>query len=122
MAWQTKKITVVKPQHIQYAEFLLAEKNYNIIISRHYLLRMLHPFWIVLLLLFSIPNKFFFGYVVLPNILLYFIFLFSIYEIWKCCNIPLKAYIVFHTIMLVFLKLLSIPIGYLLEVLWTLCF
>lgn len=122
MAWQMKKITIGKPQHIQYVEFLLAEKNYNIMISRHYLFRILRPFWIVLLLLFSIQNKFFFGYVVLPNILLYFILLFSIYEIWKCLNIPLKAYIAFHTTVLVILKLLSIPVGYLLEVLWTLCF
>ncbi len=117
-----KKLTIGKSEHIKYVELLLAEGKYNIMISKRYLFRILRPFWIVLFLLFSVQNKFFFGYVVLPNILLYGVFMFKVYEVWKCCNISPKAYIIFHCGILFILKLFSIPFGYLLEALWTLCF
>ena len=122
MAWHTKKLTIGKPEHIAYAELLLLGEKYHITISKRYLFRTLLPFWIELLILFSLSNKFIFGYVILPNLILYGVFVFMLYGIWKQCNISPAAYIVFQIVIITVLYLLSIPFGYLLEVLWIFCF
>ena len=121
MAWHTKKLTVGKGEHIEYTEFLLAGEKYHITISKRLLFRTLLPFWIELLVLFSFHSKFIFGYIVLPNLIIYGVFIYMIYDIWKQCSISPKAYIVFHIIVLIILYVLSIPFGNFLEVLWTLC-
>ena len=121
MAWHTKKLTVGKGEHVMYAEFLQLGETYHITISKRLLFRTLLPFWIELLVLFSIRNKVFFGYIVLPNLMLYGLFVYMIYDIWKQCSISPKAYIVFHVAVNIILKILGIPFGHFLEVLWILC-
>ena len=121
MAWHTKKLTVGKGEHVMYAEFLQLGETYHITISKRLLFRTLLPFWIELLVLFSIHNKVFFGYIVLPNLMLYGLFVYMIYDIWKQCSISPKAYIVFHVAVIIILKILGIPFGHFLEVLWILC-
>ena len=122
MTWYRKKLSNRKAEHIEYVEFLLSGEKYNITISKRYLFRTLLPFWLELLVLFSLSNKFIFGYVILPNLILYGVFVFMLYGIWKLCNISPKAYIIFHIGVLIILYLLAIPFGYLLEVLWIFCF
>ena len=121
MAWHTKKLTVGKGEHVAYAEFLQLGETYHITISKCLLFRTLLPFWLELLVLFSIRNKVFFGYIVLPNLMLYGLFVYMIYDIWKQCSISPKAYIVFHVAVIIILKILGIPVGHFLEVLWILC-
>lgn len=122
MAWHTKKLTTEKYEHIVYIEFLKLGEVYHITISKRLLFRTLLPFWIELLVLFSIRSKEFFGYIVLPNLMLYGLFTYMAYEVWKQCSISPKAYIVFHVMVIIILKILGNPFGYILEVLWTLCF
>ena len=122
MAWYTKKITIGKADHIEYAELLLSGERYHITISKRYLFRTFLPFWIELLFLFSIRNKVFFGYIILPNLILYGLFAYMLYDIWKQCSISPGAYIGFHLVILIILKILGIPFGHFLEVLWILCF
>lgn len=122
MAWHTKKLTTEKYEHIAYIEFLKLGEVYHITISKRLLFRTLLPFWIELLVLFSIRSKEFFGYIVLPNLMLYGLFTYMAYEVWKQCSISPKAYIVFHVMVIIILKILGNPFGYILEVLWTLCF
>ena len=121
MAWHTKKLTVGKGEHVMYAEFLQLGETYHITISKRLLFRTLLPFWIELLALFSIRNKVFFGYIVLPNLMLYALFVYMVYDIWRQCGISPKAYIVFHVAVIIILKILGIPFGHFLEVLWILC-
>ena len=121
MAWHTKKLTVGKGEHVAYAEFLQLGETYHITISKRLLFRTLLPFWLELLVLFSIRNKVFFGYIVLPNLMLYALFVYMVYDIWRQCSISPKAYIVFHVAVIIILKILGIPFGHFLEVLWILC-
>ncbi len=121
MAWYTKKLRAEKGEHVMYAEFLQLGETYHITISKRLLFRTLLPFWIELLFLFSIRNKVFFGYIVLPNLMLYGLFVYMVYDIWRQCSISPGAYIVFHVMVIILLKLLGIPFGYFLEVLWILC-
>ena len=122
MAWHTKKLTTEKYEHIAYIKFLKLGEVYHITISKRLLFRTLLPFWIELLVLFSIRSKEFFGYIVLPNLMLYGLFTYMAYEVWKQCSISPKAYIVFHVMVIIILKILGNPFGHILEVLWTLCF
>ena len=121
MAWHTKKLTLGKAEHIAYAEFLQLGETYHITISKRLLFRTFLPFWIELLFLFSVQNKVFFGYIVLPNLILYGLYAYMVYDIWKQCSISLKAYIFIHLTVITVLKILGIPFGHFLEALWILC-
>ena len=121
MAWYTKKLTLGKAEHIVYAEFLQLGETYHITISKRLLFRIFLPFWIELLFLFSIQNKVFFGYIVLPNLMLYGWYVYMVYDIWKQCSISPKAYICFHLAVVIMLKFFGIPFGHFLEALWILC-
>lgn len=119
--WYMGGSTNSQAEHIKYAELLLSGERYSITISKRLLFRTLLPFWIELLVLFSIRNKVFFGYIVLPNLMLYGLFVYMVYDIWRQCSISPKAYIVFHVMVIILLKLLGIPFGCFLEGLWILC-
>jgi hypothetical protein len=121
MAWHTKKLTLGKAEHIVYAEFLQLGETYHITISKRLLFRTFLPFWIELLFLFSVQNKVFSGYIVLPNLILYGLYAYMVYDIWKQCSISLKAYIFIHLTVITVLKILGIPFGHFLEALWILC-
>ena len=121
MAWYTKKLTLGKAEHIAYAEFLQLGETYHITISKRLLFRTFLPFWIELLFLFSVQNKVFFGYIILPNLILYGLYAYMVYDIWKQCSISLKAYIFFHLAVIITIKILGIPFGHFLEALWILC-
>ena len=122
MAWYLKNVSSSKSEHIKYAEFLLSGEKYSITISKRYLFRIMMPLWIVMFVWFAVRSKFFLYIVTLPGLFFYGIFAYMVYPVWKMCNISPKAYIVFHVGFLILLKLLAIPFGYLVEVLWTLCF
>lgn len=122
MAWYRQNLSINKSEHIKYAEFLLSGEKYSISISKKYLFRIFMPFWIVLYVLFAVRHKFFFYWIILPNLFFYSLFSYMVYPVWRMCNISPKAYIVFHCCVLILLKLLAIPFGYLVEALWTLCF
>lgn len=122
MAWYRQNLSTSKSEHIKYVELLLSGERYNITIAKRYLFRIFLPFWIVLYLFFAVRSKFFFGWIVIPSLFFYSLFSYMVYPVWRQCNIRPKAYIVFHVGFLIILKLLAIPFGYLVEVLWTLCF
>ena len=122
MAWYRQNLSINKSEHIKYAEFLLSGEKYSISISKKYLFRIFMPCWIVLYVLFAVRHKFFFYWIIRPNLFFYSLFSYMVYTVWRMCNISPKAYIVFHCCVLILLKLLAIPFGYLVEALWTLCF
>ena len=120
--WYLANLSTSKSEHIRYVELLLGGDSFNIMVAKQYLFRTVWPLWIVMFVWFAVRNKFFFYMVTLPGLFWYGIFTYMIYPVWKMCNISPKAYIIFHIGVLIILKLLAIPFGYLVGALWTLCF
>ena len=122
MAWYMINLKLQKSEYSAYIDMLSSDNKFQILISKRLLFRTVWLFWLLFLIFFSLLKGVFFGVVVLPSLILFGIYLHILFPIWNACNISPKAYIIFHLVVLLILKLLSIPFGYLLEVLWTLCF
>lgn len=122
MAWYTINLKLQKSEYSAYIDMLSSDNKFQILISKRLLFRTVWLFWLLFLIFFSLLKGVFFGVVVLPSLILFGIYLHILFPIWNACNISPKAYIIFHLGALLILKLLSIPFGYLLEVLWILCF
>ena len=122
MAWHTINLKLQKSEYSAYIDMLSSDNKFQILISKRLLFRTVWLFWLLFLIFFSHLKGVFFGVVVLPSLILFGIYLHILFPIWNACNISPKAYIIFHLGALLILKLSSIPFGYLLEVLWTLCF
>lgn len=109
-------------EYYKYTELLSNGNVYYILISKGLLLKPILPIWLCLLGLFSVRNNIFFAMVGLPSLIIFSVFLIAFFPIWQSFNISAKAYIVFHSTLIIILKIISIPVSMLLEVLWTLCF
>ena len=122
MARHTINLKLQKSEYYAYLDMLSSDNKFQILISKRLLFRTVLLFWILFLIFFSLLKGVFFGIAVLPSLILFGVYLNALFPIWNACGISPKAYIIFHLGTLLILKLLSIPFGYLLEVLWTLCF
>lgn len=106
----------------EYIELLSLGNVYYIVISKRLLIKPLIPIWAYLLGLFLVRNHVFFAMVGIPSLVVFSVFLIMLFPLWEACNISAKAYIVFHGISIFMIKMISLPISMLLEVVWTLCF
>jgi hypothetical protein len=109
-------------EYYEYLNFLSFGNKYYILISKRLLFKPLIPIWIYLFCLFLVRNSSFFCVAVLPNIILFVVFLYMIFPLWSYCNFSKTAYFVFHCSCILILKIISIPISILLEseaLLWT---
>ncbi len=104
--------------YYEYTEFLCGGITYSILISKRLLIQPMLPLWLFLLCLFSVPDPVFFAMVGFPGLVLLCVFIALFYPVWSACRISRKAYACFHTLMLLLLKIVSIPISMILEVLW----
>ena len=118
----SKNLKLHNNDYYDYIKFLSSGNTYFILISKRILFRSIMPIWIYLFGLFLIQNRIFFGMAVLPCLILVSVFLYFAFPLWNVCNISSKAYVVFHVSVIILLKLLSVPITFLLEELWILCF
>ena len=118
----SKNLKIYGKDYYQYAEFLSSGNEYYILISKRLLIKPMIPLWTYLLALFSVRNNIFLAMVGLPALMVFSVFLVMLFPLWKACNISAKAYIVFHGVSILLIKMISIPVSMLLEVLWTLCF
>lgn len=105
--------------YYEYTEFLSGGITYSILISKRLLMQPMLPIWLFFLGLFSISSPVFFAMVGLPCLVLLCVFIALIYPVWNTCEISPKAYILFHTLILFLLKIISIPLSMFLEALWT---
>lgn len=117
-----KNLKFCAKEYYDYIEHLSRGEIYYILISKRLLLRMVVPVWMYFLAIFVVRSNVFWAMVGLPSIIVYIVFLTLAYPMWKACNISSKAYIIFHVVFLLLLKIISIPVSMLLEELWTLCF
>ena len=122
MARHTINLKLQKSEYYAYLDMLSSDNKFQILISKRLLFRTVLLFWILFWIFFSLLKGVFFGIAVLPSLILFGVYLNARFPIWNACGISPKAYIIFHLGALLIIKLLSIPFGYLLEVLWTLCF
>ena len=118
----SKNIKFYGKEYYGYTELLSLGNIYYILISKRLLLKPMLPIWICLLGLFSVRSNIFFAMVGLPSLIIFSVFLIIVFPIWRSCNISAKAYTIFHSTLIIILKIISIPVSMLLEVLWTLCF
>lgn len=117
-----KNIMLYPKEYYEYVELLSDGHVYYILICHRLLLRPIIPVWLYLLGLFLVQNYVFFAVITLPSIVIFLFFLIMLFPIWAACNVSIKAYIAFHSACIILLKIVSIPVSALLEVLWTLCF
>ena len=117
----SKNLEIYGKEYYEYTAMLSLGNVYYILISKRLLLKPIIAVWIYLLGLFLIRSNMFFAMVGLPSFVVFFCFLVIFFPMWRACNVSVKAYITFHSICIVLLKIVSIPISMLLEVLWTLC-
>ena len=118
----TNNLRLYGNDYYGYINFLLSGERYSILISKRLLIRPIIPAWLWFWGLFLVKSGIFFGMVVFPCLIMYCIFLYIIYPLFDACRVNPKAYVLFHTFMILLLKLLSYPTTLLLEALWTLCF
>ena len=109
-------------EYYDYIQLLQSGNQYGILISKRLLLKPVIPMWLYFLGLFLIPNGIFFAMVGLPSLLLFAVFLVAYFPLWSVCNVSTMGYIFFHTVCLALLKIASVPLSFLLEVLWILFF
>ena len=109
-------------EYYEYTELLSLGNVYYILISKRLLIKPMLPIWAYLLVLFLVRSHIFLAMVGLPSLLVFSVFLAMFFPLWEACNVSAKAYFVFHSISILLIKMLSIPVSMLLEVLWTLCF
>lgn len=118
----SEQLRVYGKEYYEYTELLSLGNVYYIMISKRLLLKPMIPMWTYFLCLFLVRNHIFFAMVGLPSFVAFSVFLVMYFPLWKACNFSAKAYIVFHCVFLLFLKMFSVPVSMFLEVLWTLCF
>lgn len=118
----SKNLRLYGKEHYEYTELLSLGNVYYILISKRLLLKPMVPLWICFLGLFLVRNNIFFAMVGLPSLIVFSVFLAMFFPMWNACNVSAKAYITFHSILILLIKIISIPVSMLLEVLWTLCF
>ena len=102
-----------------YIALLSAGETYGILTVKRLLIRPLIPIWIYLLGIFCIRNAVFGAMVTLPCLLICGVFLSLYFPLWRACRVSAAAYCLFHTIIFLILRGISIPISLFLEVLWT---
>ena len=117
-----KNLKTYSTDYYDFISMLSLENTYYILISKRLLLKPMVPIWMFLFGLFLVRSNIFFTIVGIPSIFIFSVFLAMLFPLWKACNISAKAYIIFHSIFVLLLKISSIPVSILLEVLWTLCF
>ena len=108
-------------EYYEYTEFLCGGITYSILISKRLLIRPMIPVWLFLLCLFSVPDPVFFAMVGFPCLVLLCVYIALFYPVWSACGISLKAYSCFYTASLLLIKIASVPISIILEVLWISC-
>jgi len=118
----SKNLKLYGKEYYEYTELLSLGNVYYILISRRLLIKPMMPIWVYLLALFLVRNNIFFAMVGLPSLIVFSVFLVMFFPLWEACNFSAKAYIVFHCAIVLLIKIISIPVSMLLEVLWTLCF
>lgn len=109
-------------EYYEYTELLSFGNVYYILISKRLLLKPMIPIWLYLLGLFLVRSNIFFAMVGLPSLIVLSVSLVTFFPLWAACNISTRAYITFHGVSILLIKIISVPVSVLLEVLWTLCF
>lgn len=109
-------------EYYEYSELLSSGNVYYILISKRLLLKPMLSIWGYLLGLFLVRSNVFFATVGFPSLVVFAVFLIMLFPFWESCNVSAKAYIIFHGTCIIIIKIISMPISVLLEVLWTLCF
>lgn len=118
----SKNLKLYGKEYCEYTELLSLGNVYYILISKRLLIKPMMPIWAYLLALFLVRSSIFFAMVGLPSLIVFSVFLAMFFPLWEACNVSAKAYIVFHGVSILLIKIISIPVSMLLEVLWTLCF
>lgn len=118
----SKNLKLYGKEYYEYTELLSLGNVYYILISKRLLIKPMIPIWAYLLVLFLVRSNIFFAMVGLPSLIVFSVFLVMLFPLWEACNVSAKAYIVFHGTSILLIKIISIPVSMLLEVLWTLCF
>jgi len=115
-------LRIYEKEYYEYTKLLSFGNVYYILISKRLLIKPLLPMWLYFLGLFLVHSDIFFAMVGLPSLIVFSVFLVMFFPLWEACNVSVKAYIVFHSASILLIKIISIPVSMLLEVLWTLCF
>lgn len=118
----SKNLKLYGKEYYEYTELLSLGNVYYILISKRLLIKPMMPIWAYLLALFLVRSHIFFAMVGLPSLIVFSVLLAMFLPLWEACNVSAKAYIVFHGVSILLIKMISIPVSMLLEVLWTLCF
>ena len=118
----SKNLKLYGKEYYEYTELLLLGNVYYILISKRLLIKPLIPIWACFLALFLVRSNIFFAMVGLPSLIIFSVFLVMLFPLWEACNVSAKAYIVFHGISILLIKIISVPVSMLSEVLWILCF
>ena len=118
----SKNLKLYGEEYYEYTELLSLGNVYYILISKRLLIKSMIPLWAYLFTLFLVRNNIFFAMAGLPSLILFSVFLVMFFPLWEACNVSARAYIVFHGASILLIKIISIPVSMLLEVLWTLCF
>ena len=102
-------------------KMLLSGNTFRILISKRLLMRPLIPMWVFLFFIMMIPGKVFFWIAGFPCLGLYAVFLLGNYPYWEACSVKKLPFVLWNAIWVLFLKLLTIPVLNLLEVItkWT---
>ena len=117
-----KKNNKYGSEYYAYITMLSSGNSFKIFICKRLLFRPVFAVWLFLFGLFLIPSNIFWAMVGLPCLSILSVYLIILFPFWNACNISPKAYIIFHVLILLLLKILSIPVRFLLEALWILCF
>ena len=118
----SKNLKLYGKEYYEYTELLSSGNVYYILISKRLLIKPMMPIWAYLLALFLVRSNIFLAMVGLPSLIVFSVFLVMFFPLWEACNVSARAYIVFHGASILLIKIISIPVSMLLEVLWALCF
>lgn len=118
----SKNFKLYDKDYYEYTELLSLGNVYYILISKRLLIKPLMPIWAYLTALFLVRSNIFFAMVGLPSLIVYSVFLVKFFPYWEAWNVSARAYIVFHGVSILLMKIISVPVSMLLEVLWILCF
>ena len=118
----SKNLKLYGKEYYEYTELLSSGNVYYILISKRLLIKPMIPMWAYLSTLFLVRSNIFFAMAGLPSLIFFSVFLVMFFPLWEACNVSARAYITFHGSAILLIKIISIPVSMLLEVLWTLCF
>ena len=118
----SKNLKLCGNEYYKYTDLLTLGNVYYILISKRLLIKPMMPIWAYLFALFLVRNNVFFAMVGFPSLIVFAVSLVMYFPLWEACNISAKAFVVFHSVCVLLIKIISIPVSVLLEVLWTLCF